>query len=155
MLFLWWLSAVVWFMIWKQRQSYMIVCKTPVPTTKVPSAAAEEEEREPSWMKNAIDENMNGATITMKVGEKRNVILSGNATTGYAWRIVSMDGGSVKTEHKWKYHVQYPYLTGSGGYFQWEFNAVELGKTDVYFIYDAVADPQMGYYYYLKFNVVG
>lgn len=106
-------------------------------------------------MRNAITEDMNGNTITMKLGEKRNVLLPGNATTGYAWRIVAQDGTSVHTNKKWKYHAQTPYLTGSGGYFQWQFNAVEFGMTDVYFIYDAVANPQIGYYYYLRFNVVG
>lgn len=96
----------------------------------------------------------NGSTIVMRVGEKRKVVLSGNATTGYAWRIVKMEGGSVRPDEKWHYQATLPFLTGSGGYFQREFEAVQPGLTEVYFIYDPVADPiRFGYYYYLCFDV--
>lgn len=90
----------------------------------------------------------------MKVGEKRKVVLSGNATTGYAWRIVKVDGNSVQPEEKWHYRPSFPFLTGSGGHFEREFEAVQPGLTDVYFIYDPVAEPvRFGYYYYLRFDV--
>lgn len=104
-------------------------------------------------IKDIIDIDMNGLTIMMKVGEKRKILLPGNATTGYAWRIVQMDGTSVQADSKWRYKPKFPYLMGSGGYFQQEFLAIEQGQTNVYFIYDPVADPQLGYYYYLQFDV--
>lgn len=102
---------------------------------------------------NIIDMDKNGSTILMKVGEKTKLILPGNATTGYAWRIVKIEGTSIKPDAKWQYKMQFPFLMGSGGYFQREFYAQEAGITDIYFIYDAVAEPQLGYYYYLQFDV--
>ena len=100
-----------------------------------------------------IYDDMNGATIQMKVGEKKKLLLPGNATTGYHWRIVRMEGNSVSSPTKWKYRLAYPFLMGSGGYFQKEFIAVETGTTEVYLIYDPVAEPQLGYYFYLRFDV--
>lgn len=102
---------------------------------------------------NFLDIDMNGATIKMKVGEKRRLFLPGNATTGYAWRIVSIDGSSIETDGKWHYKPQFPFLIGGQGYFQKEFYAKQPGLTDIYFIYDPVAEPQLGYYYYLQFDV--
>lgn len=101
-----------------------------------------------------IDYDMNGAMITIHVGDKRKVLLAGNATTGYRWRIVKMEGDSVRTTGKWKYRPSFPFLVGSGGYFQFEFEALQQGMTDVYFIYDPVAEPQLGYYFYLRFQVI-
>lgn len=100
-----------------------------------------------------IDYDMNGSIIQIRVGDKRIVSLFGNATTGYNWRIVQIDGTSVKTQSKYHYKPTSPFLMGSGGYFQWEFDAVEPGLTDVYFIYDPVAEPQLGYYFYVSFDV--
>lgn len=100
-----------------------------------------------------ITMEMNGATIIMKVGEKRKLLLPGNATTGYAWRIVRQDGNSIETDSKWRYKAEFPFLMGSGGYFQQEIIAKELGITDMYFIYDPVAEPQLGYSYFLQINV--
>lgn len=100
-----------------------------------------------------IYDDMNGSTVEMRVGEKRKLLLPGNATTGYRWRIVSLDGKSVSSPHKWKYRLSSPFLMGSGGYFQKEFIAVEPGTTEVYLIYDPVAEPQLGYYFYLRFDV--
>lgn len=100
-----------------------------------------------------IYDDMNGATIQMKVGEKKKLVLPGNATTGYRWRIVKMDGNSVSSPSKWKYRLSFPFLMGSGGYFQKEFIAVQPGTTEIYLIYDPVAEPQLGYYFYLRFDV--
>jgi predicted secreted protein len=100
-----------------------------------------------------ITMEMNGATIIMKVGEKRKLQLPGNATTGYAWRIVNQEGNSIETNSKWHYKAEFPFLMGSGGYFQKELIAKELGVTVLYLIYDAVAEPQLGYSYFLQFNV--
>lgn len=101
-----------------------------------------------------IDDNMNGATIQMKVGDNANLLLSGNATTGYAWRIVNIEGGSVvSNDTKWKYELKPPFLIGSGGYFKRQFQAIQPGITDFYFIYDPVSDHQLGYHYFLRFDV--
>lgn len=101
-------------------------------------------------------EPANGDTITMRVGERKKIFLSGNATTGYAWRIVRMVGSSVRPDAKWDYSLKSPFLTGSGGYFVREFEAVEPGLTEVYLIYDPVSNPvQLGYYYFLSFDVRG
>lgn len=96
---------------------------------------------------------MNGSTIILTVGEKRKLQLPGNATTGYAWRIVNQEGDSIQTSSKWRYKLDPTSLVGSGGYFQKELIATEIGVTVLYLIYDAVAEPQLGYSYFLQFNV--
>lgn len=109
---------------------------------------------EPPTDNSVLDITNNGATIRMSVGDKRLVRLIGNATTGYAWRIVKMDGSSVKPDDKWHYKLKDPILMGSGGYFEREFEALSPGQTEVYFVYDPVAEPfPIGYYYYLRFDV--
>lgn len=150
MLFLW--AFIILFVVfyWKQQQEQEI-CQPPV-FSQPPKTQIQWTEPPEDWT--IIDNKMNGSTITMKVGEKRKVVLSGNATTGYAWRIVKIDGTSVQPDEKWHYKLKFPVLTGSGGYFQREFEAIQPGVTDVYFIYDPVADPiRFGYYYFLRFDV--
>lgn len=100
-----------------------------------------------------VDEEMNGATVRMNVGEVRKVALRGNATTGHAWRVVRVEGKSVVPDGDWKYNISFPFLTGSGGYFQRRFRAVAPGQTDVYMTYDPVSEPQTGYSYFIRFVV--
>ena len=105
-------------------------------------------------VKTMIGDDMNGSTIIMRIGEKRTLSLRGNATTGYAWRIVKMNGTSVKPDDKWHYRPERFFLIGGGGYFQCQFEAVQAGLTEVFFIYEPVADPMnMTYSYYLQFDV--
>lgn len=149
MLFLWVFIILFVVYYWKQKQEQQI-CQQPMSLP--PRAQIEWTEPPPDTT--VIDNQMNGSTIIMKVGDKRKVVLTGNATTGYAWRIVKMEGQSVRPDEKWQYKLKFPVLTGSGGYFQREFEAVQPGMTDVYFIYDPVADPiRFGYYYFLRFDV--
>lgn len=107
----------------------------------------------PAGKTDVADEETHMRTVGMRVGEVRDVALRGNATTGYAWRIVSVEGGSVVPEGKWRYKVSFPFLTGSGGYFQHRFRAVEPGQTDVRMIYDPVSEPQPGYSHVMRFIV--
>ena len=150
MLLLWVFIILFVVFYWKQKKEQEI-CQRPI---SLPPRKSEIEWTEPPPDLTTIDNQMNGSTIVMKVGEKRKVLLSGNATTGYAWRIVKMEGESVKPDQKWQYKLKFPFLTGSGGNFQREFEAVQPGITDVYFIYDPVAEPiRFGYYYFLRFDV--
>lgn len=152
MLFLWIiLLTVIIMFLWKQEQEKEI-CHEPVSSPPpIPQGI--------NWTEPPVDTTLiriedNGSTIMMRVGEKRKVALSGNATTGYAWRIVKIDGESVHPDEKWHYQAKPPFLTGSGGYFQREFEAVQPGLTDVYLIYDPVSNPvRFGYYYFLRFDV--
>lgn len=151
MLFLWGFIILFVVLYWKQKKQEQEICRQPVAQ---PSPKIHLEYTEPPPDPTVIDHRMNGSTIVMKVGEKRKVVLAGNATTGYAWRIVKTEGSSVQPDEKWQYKLKTPVLTGSGGYFQREFEAVEPGVTDVYFIYDPVANPiRFGYYYFLRFDV--
>lgn len=149
MIILWVVILFFVIMLRSRQQQEKQICQKPV--SLMPSIV---QTTEPPRDMNIIDKEMNGATVSMKVGEKRKVVLPGNATTGYAWRIVKMEGQSVKPDDKWHYQLAFPYLTGSGGYFQREFEAVESGQTDIYFIYDPVAEPiRLGYYYFVRFDV--
>lgn len=144
-----WVILLIMIVLWKQKQEKEI-CHKPV-SLRTPDGI--------QWTEPPIDTTLirngeNGSTIVMRVGEKRKVALSGNATTGYAWRIVKMEGGSVRPDEKWHYQAQPPFLTGSGGQFLREFEAVQPGLTEVYFIYDPVSNPvRFGYYYFLRFDV--
>lgn len=153
MFLLWFFIILFVFVVLGKKQQQQQVCQDPVSTApQAPTAppAQTDPPRDP----NGIYDPMNGSTIMMKVGEKRKVLLSGNATTGYAWRIVKTDGNSVEPDEKWNYILKSPFLTGSGGYSVREFEAVEPGLTDVYLIYDQVSQPVvMGYYYFLRFDV--
>lgn len=149
-IFLW--IFIIWFIFyWKSRETRK-VCLQPMVVEQPRQAT--DWTPQPTDNMVVVSDEMNGSTIQMKVGEKRRVALSGNATTGYAWRIVKIDGGSVIPDPKWRYKPKYPLLIGSGGYFQIEFKAVKPGLADVYFIYDPVAEPRpLGYYYFLRFDV--
>lgn len=148
-----WIFIILFVVFYLKQKQEQEICEQPIPLPPQPPRP-QIEWTEPPPDLTIIDNDMNGSTIVMKVGEKRKVFLSGNATTGYAWRIVKMDGESVKPDAKWQYKLKFPFLTGSGGNFQREFEAVQPGITDVYFIYDPVADPiRFGYYYFLRFDV--
>jgi len=162
MLLLLWVFIVIFWMVYKRVEYQEQVCRQPMIT-----AEPEEEEEEPSHPgativltkppispEQMIGDEMNGRIIVMKIGEKKWISFKGNATTGYAWRIVKIEGNSVKPNEKWHYQPGFPLLVGSGGYFQREFEAVEAGLTDVFFIYEPVAEPiRMNYSYYLRFDV--
>lgn len=153
MLILWiWVLLFVFF--WKQKKQQQEICQKPVSPPPLRRGAEIVLTGPPLDTTPVIGTKMNGSTIVMKVGETRKVVLPGNATTGYAWRIVKMEGGSVRPDAKWHYQLKFPVLTGSGGFFQRQFEAVQPGLTDVYFIYDPVAQPiRFGYYYFLRFDV--
>lgn len=146
---LWLIIIILVVMAWKKKTETetnpMIVCTDP-PLDVIPSSAR-------SSSIPMVDDDMNGSTIRMRVGDTISMLLSGNATTGYGWRIVKMEGVSVRTDARWHYELKQPFLIGSGGYFKRRFEAIQPGQTDVYFIYDPVSDPRMGYDYYLRFDV--
>lgn len=145
------------FLAKKQKKTNMVAPKAfllsapPMLSRVMSTLAPQEATTQPPG--DMIYDDMNGSTIEMRVGETRKLLLPGNATTGYRWRIVRLDGTSVSSPRKWKYRLSSPFLMGSGGYFQKEFIAVEPGTTEVYLIYDPVAEPQLGYYFYLRFDV--
>jgi len=151
-----WIWVLIFVFFWKQKQQQQQeICEKPVPPQPPFRKGAEIVLTVPPLdTTTIIDNKMNGATIVMKVGETSKVVLPGNATTGYAWRIVKMEGSSVRPDAQWNYQLKFPVLTGSGGVFQRQFEAVQPGLTDVYFIYDPVAEPiRFGYYYFLRFDV--
>lgn len=113
----------------------------------------ETKEKRPPTAADIVGEEMNGKTVAMRVGDVKSVVLRGNATTGYAWRVVRVDGGSVVADGKWEYKVSFPFMTGSGGFFLRRFRAVAPGQTDVYMTYDPVSEPQGGYSYVVRFTV--
>lgn len=161
MLLLLWVFIVIFWMVYKRADYQEKVCRQPIITTTEP------EEEPPSHPgativlteppispEQMIGDEMNGKVINMKIGEKKLVSFKGNATTGYTWRIVKIEGKSVKPDNKWHYQPGLPFLVGSGGYFQRGFEAVDAGLTDVFFIYEPVAEPiTMNYSYYLRFDV--
>lgn len=144
-----WLTLVLWVVWLHCQQTATGVCTQENNTTEPAHTQPPAQEEQPPFL--GIDQN--GSTIPMKVGETISVSLPGNATTGYMWRIVRMDGGSVQANPRWQYRLEKPVLVGSGGMFDNAFRAVQPGQTEVYFLYDPVADPQLGYDYFLRFDV--
>jgi len=68
-----------------------------------------------------ITEAMNGTTQTIKVGEKIDVQLAGNPTTGYAWHLLASSKSFPL--QKEEYVPSKPQLIGSGGTYHFYFTA--------------------------------
>lgn len=85
-------------------------------------------DEEPTSVLNEWDDNQ---TITMDVGEKIELRLESNVSTGYTWivhkqpdqDIVQFSGGS------WMPNISKPSMPGSAGYQSWHIRAVDQGES--------------------------
>jgi predicted secreted protein len=78
----------------------------------------------------------NGASVTLQRGSRLVVSLKGNATTGYAWKVRSVDKSVLKPLGVT--YVQNPnpkHLLGVGGVYRLPFKALARGTTVLKLVY--------------------
>jgi len=73
--------------------------------------------------------------VEMKTGDKLEITLDGNPTTGYIWEKVEGDTATLAQQGDYKYTPAKPLLVGSGGNFVFSFQGATSGKTKLRFIY--------------------
>jgi len=73
-------------------------------------------------------------TIDLREGERLEVTLSGNPTTGYSWELDSVDESILRSLGKPRYAASSG-ATGSGGEFIFAFEAKAPGKTELRLVY--------------------
>lgn len=84
----------------------------------------------------ALSEKDDNQTISVKAGDKIEIKLKSNPTTGYGWKVASVSGNSVKQDGAISYVTDplppnSPPLVGRGGYSVVKFDAVSAGKVTI------------------------
>ena len=82
----------------------------------------------------ALEAEDAGRQIELAVGEKMQVTLKSNPTTGYQWEVADIDE-SVLLQLGAEYDADSPQLTGAGGEEAFTFEAVGTGETALQLIY--------------------
>ena len=83
---------------------------------------------------NQLREQDSGRSVEVQVGEKLEIILEGNPTTGYIWEQTTGDGTIVKLDGDPLYTSE-SNLIGAGGTYLFRFSAVAPGETSITLIY--------------------
>jgi len=80
-----------------------------------------------------LDQDNNGETITLAVGEEIQIKLNGNVTTGYEWSILSVDETilAANGEADYKTDSNSANRVGAGGEFTFTFTAQNAGETQL------------------------
>jgi predicted secreted protein len=71
----------------------------------------------------------NGATVELKIGERLEVALSGNPTTGYNWEVQPLDTPVLQQVGERDFEPDDPDADGSGGTVTVRFDAIAAGQT--------------------------
>ncbi len=83
----------------------------------------------PAPMTKTVDMAYDGGTIDLHVGDTLVVRLEGNPTTGYTWESATEAMPSLKQIGEKQYVRDASDRVGSGGYFEWTFEATAVGTT--------------------------
>lgn len=70
-----------------------------------------------------------GRTISVQVGERFDLVLKSNPSTGYHWTLAQTPDGEVVRLYRNEYTAQTPQRIGGGGHDTWTFRAVSPGVT--------------------------
>jgi inhibitor of cysteine peptidase len=78
-----------------------------------------------------------GSTVELQTGDKLEVVLVGNPTTGYQWEVGSVDQAVLKPAGEPEYETDpnAEGLVGAGGTFTFTFEAVAPGQTTLELVY--------------------
>ncbi|NTW48476.1 MAG: protease inhibitor I42 family protein [Chlorobiales bacterium] len=102
---------------------------------------------EPPSIKTAkqITEADANQSIELRVGDKLEVVLSGNPTTGFQWEISDADTTILRAngESEFKPSTNNDAIVGSGGKVIMRFDAVKAGKMKLGFIYHRVFEKDV------------
>ncbi len=75
-----------------------------------------------------------GRTFTLRIGDRLEVALNGNMTTGYTWEPQDLDTRILQAEGEMDYTSDNQAL-GASGVFRWHFKAAAAGETTLKMIY--------------------
>lgn len=81
-----------------------------------------------------VGEDANGQTIELSAGQKLEIKLAGNPTTGFNWEVSEIDDSIIKQSGEAEYKSDSD-LIGSGGMFTYSFEAIQPGTTTLKLIY--------------------
>ena len=89
-----------------------------------------------STLPNLFATEQSGQKAALSVGDTLNLLLSANATTGYAWAITKIDSTILQQEEA-KYYADQaaPNVVGSGGNQWFAFKAIGQGSTLLKLVY--------------------
>jgi inhibitor of cysteine peptidase len=81
-----------------------------------------------------LTEQDSGSAVELRSGDTLELVLDGNLTTGFTWKMDPVDTGILLQigEPEFKPDTN---LTGSGGKFTWRFKAVNSGQTLLRLVY--------------------
>jgi len=79
-------------------------------------------------------EDMNGQTVEFEVGQKLQISLEGNPTTGFNWELLEYDPAVLKQVGDMEYKSDSK-LMGAGGVMTFTFEALKSGDTRLRLIY--------------------
>lgn len=89
-----------------------------------------------------INGDDNGSIIELKKGETLELSIRGNTTTGYSWKVESVDENVLKPLGVPYYEMDSNMLDGSGGTFIFTYTAANIGTTDLKLIYWRSFEPE-------------
>lgn len=81
-----------------------------------------------------IDEEADGTTITLAVGDVLEVALPANPTTGFTWEVTAVDGAILSAAGDWVF-VADSTAIGSGGTMSFSFDVLAPGTTTLEMVY--------------------
>ena len=99
------------------------VAVTPTPSL-IPTVAT------PSTLPEPTDRTQ---VLTVKAGQKFDIVLPANPSTGYQWQIIGTPDASLIQSAGQNYIPKQPVIPGSGGVEVWTFNALAPGETEIQF----------------------
>jgi len=85
------------------------------------------------------DENDNGQTVTMGVGDALHLTLPENRSTGYVWSVVTNDETILRPDEEPTYEIEGEAMPGAGGHVTFNFIAAREGRVNLKLI---LARPQ-------------
>lgn len=80
------------------------------------------------------NEDMNGQSIELEAGQKLQISLAGNPTTGFNWELLEYDQAVLEKVGDMEYKAD-SRLIGSGGVMTFRFKALASGSTTIQLIY--------------------
>ena len=80
------------------------------------------------------DENDNGQTVSMGVGDALRISLPENRSTGYVWSVVTNDEAVLRPAAEPAYEIEGEPLPGAGGRVTFTFTAVGAGEVSLQLI---------------------
>jgi inhibitor of cysteine peptidase len=82
-----------------------------------------------------LTEKENGSRLSLHHGDRLQLSLAGNPTTGFSWEVDSNDDDLLQEEGQPKYEAEKTNLVGSGGTFIFTFQAIKAGEDALRLVY--------------------